>query len=173
MYCAVILGSDKTTVSVATGNVKYHLLYLSLGNIHNEAQCGHRNGVVPIAFLAIPKCTPCLNQLLYLLTILSLADRKYNNDYTFQKFKRQLYHSSISAILETLHPGMTRPVDCCCPDGHYHCVICNIRPFIADYPEQVMLVGVVQGWCPRYKCPFCLHWTLKCSPTVQVYSTGR
>lgn len=57
MYCAVILGSDQMTVSVATGNVEYHPLYLSMGNIHNEARHGHRNGVVPIAFLAIPKGT--------------------------------------------------------------------------------------------------------------------
>lgn len=57
MYCAIILGSDKTTVSVATGMVEYHPLYLSIGNISNEVRRGHRNGVVPIAFLAIPKCT--------------------------------------------------------------------------------------------------------------------
>ncbi|KAF8256461.1 hypothetical protein EI94DRAFT_1646359, partial [Lactarius quietus] len=85
MYCPIILGSDKTTVSVATGNVKYHPLCLSMGNIHNEARHGHRNGIIPIAFLAIPK-----------------ADRKLNKDTTFQKFKWQLYHSSISAILESL-----------------------------------------------------------------------
>ena len=58
MYCPIILGSDKTTVSVATGNVEYHPLYLSLGNIHNAARRGHRNGVIPIAFLAIPKGMP-------------------------------------------------------------------------------------------------------------------
>jgi hypothetical protein len=55
MYCAVILGSDKTMVSVATGNIEYHPLYLSIANIHNKARHGHRNGVIPIAFLAIPK----------------------------------------------------------------------------------------------------------------------
>ena len=37
VYCAVILGSNKTTVSIATGNVEYHPLYLSIGNIHNVA----------------------------------------------------------------------------------------------------------------------------------------
>lgn len=56
MYVSVILGSNKTTVLVATGNVKYYPVYLSIGNICNPAQHGHRNGVVPIAFLAIPKC---------------------------------------------------------------------------------------------------------------------
>ena len=55
MYCPIILGSDKTTVSVATGQVEYHPLYLSIGNPHNTVRRAHRNAVVPIAFLAIPK----------------------------------------------------------------------------------------------------------------------
>ncbi|KAH9010810.1 hypothetical protein EDB85DRAFT_2077168 [Lactarius pseudohatsudake] len=112
MYCAVILGSDKTTVSVATGHIEYHPLYLSVGNLHNEARRGHRNGVIPIAFLAIPK-----------------AGR--------------------GAILESLRPAMTTPVVRRCPDGHYRRVVFDIGPFIADYPEQIMLAGVVQGWCAR------------------------
>ncbi len=57
MYVPVIVGSDKTTVSVATGNVEYHPVYLSIGNILNRAQQAHRNAVILIGFLAIPKCT--------------------------------------------------------------------------------------------------------------------
>ena len=100
----------------------------------------------------------------------SLADRKYDNDYTFHKFKRQLYHSSISAILETLCDGMMKPVVCRCPDGHYHCVIYDIGLFIANYPEQVMLAGVVQGWCPRYARS--LSIVTHSLTNVQVYSAG-
>ncbi|KAF9492166.1 hypothetical protein BDN71DRAFT_1483874 [Pleurotus eryngii] len=55
MYTAIILGSDKTTVSVVTGQVEYHPLYMTIRNIYNNVQCAHRQGVVPIAFLAIPK----------------------------------------------------------------------------------------------------------------------
>lgn len=55
MYTPLFFGSDKTTVSVATGDVEYHPAYLSLGNLHNTIRRGHRNGVVPFAFLAIPK----------------------------------------------------------------------------------------------------------------------
>ncbi len=55
MYCPIILGSDKTTFSVATGQVEYHPLYLSIGNPHNTVRRAHRNAVIPIAFLAIPK----------------------------------------------------------------------------------------------------------------------
>lgn len=85
-----------------------------------------------------------------LIEVFYLADREFDDDPAFRKFKRQLYHSSISAILESLRPGMTTPVVRRCPDGHYRRVVYDIGPFIADYPEQVMLAGVVQGWCARY-----------------------
>jgi hypothetical protein len=58
MLVPIILGSDKTTVSVATGNNEYYPLYLSIGNIHNNVRRAHRNGVVLLAFLAIPKSAP-------------------------------------------------------------------------------------------------------------------
>ncbi|OBZ71952.1 hypothetical protein A0H81_08076 [Grifola frondosa] len=35
-FIPVILGSDKTTVSVATGQTEYYPLYLSIGNVHNN-----------------------------------------------------------------------------------------------------------------------------------------
>ena len=54
-FCPIILGSDKTTVSVATGNNEYWPVYLSVGNLHNNVCRAHRNGVVLLGFLAIPK----------------------------------------------------------------------------------------------------------------------
>ncbi|KAJ6607973.1 hypothetical protein B0H10DRAFT_1816789 [Mycena sp. CBHHK59/15] len=132
MYTPLFFGSDKTTVSVATGDVEYHPGYISLGNLHNSMRRGHRNGVVPFVFLAIPK-----------------SDRKYDNDPEFRKFKRQLYHASLAAVLSTLKPGMTTPVVRRCPDGHFRRAIYDFGPFIADYPEQVMLAGIVQNWCAK------------------------
>ena len=55
MFAPVILGSDKTTVSVATGQNDYYPLYISLGNIRNAVRRAHRNAVSLLAFLAIPK----------------------------------------------------------------------------------------------------------------------
>jgi hypothetical protein len=55
MFVPIILGSDKTTVSVATGNNEYWPIYLSIGNIHNNTRRAHRNGVVLLGFHAIPK----------------------------------------------------------------------------------------------------------------------
>jgi len=55
MFVPIILGSDKTVVSVATGNTEYHPLYLSIGNVHNGVRRAHRDAVVVIGFLAQPK----------------------------------------------------------------------------------------------------------------------
>lgn len=55
MFVPIILGSDKTTVTVGTGDIEYHPLYLSIGNVRNPVRRAHRNAVIPIGFLAIPK----------------------------------------------------------------------------------------------------------------------
>lgn len=57
MLAPIILGNDKTTVSVATGQNDFYPVYLSIGNVHNNVRRAHRNAVVIIAFLAIPKGT--------------------------------------------------------------------------------------------------------------------
>jgi Plavaka transposase len=51
----LILGSDKTTVSVATGQNEYYPVYLSIGNVRNNVRRAHRNALVLLGFLAIPK----------------------------------------------------------------------------------------------------------------------
>ena len=55
MLVPIILGSDKTTVSVGTGNNEYYPLYLSIGTVYNSICRAHRGAVDLIAFLAIPK----------------------------------------------------------------------------------------------------------------------
>ncbi|KAI1781999.1 hypothetical protein LXA43DRAFT_977802 [Ganoderma leucocontextum] len=130
-FVPIILGSDKTTVSVATGQNEYYPLYASIGNIHNVARRAHRNGVVLVGFLAIPK-----------------TSKKYVDDVQFRKFRRQLFHSSLSRILQSLKPGMTTPEVVRCGDGHFRKVIYGLGPYIADYPEQALLACIVQGWCP-------------------------
>ena len=51
----LILGSDKTLASNATGLNEFHPLYISPGNVKNSVRRAHRDSVIPIGFLAIPK----------------------------------------------------------------------------------------------------------------------
>lgn len=55
MFVPVVAGSEKTTVSVATGHQEYHPVYISPGGLSNTARRGHSNSVLPLAFLPIPK----------------------------------------------------------------------------------------------------------------------
>ncbi|PSR88458.1 hypothetical protein PHLCEN_2v5138 [Hermanssonia centrifuga] len=129
MFCPFILGSDKTTVSVATGQNDYYPLYMSLGNIWNNVRRAHCNAVIVIAFLAIPK-----------------TEKRYAKDPVFRKFRQQLFHSSLATILSPLKPDVVR-----CPDGHFRRAIYGLGPYIANYIEQILATNTVQGWCVT--CP--------------------
>lgn len=70
MLVPLVLGSDKTLASNATGQSEFHPLYLSLGNIKNSVRRAHRDALVPIGFLAIPKGTSVVRYL-------TLSDRHF------------------------------------------------------------------------------------------------
>ncbi|KAL6303589.1 hypothetical protein BKA93DRAFT_817925 [Sparassis latifolia] len=122
MFVPVILGSDKTTVSVATGQNEYYPLYLSISNVFNNVRRAHRDALVVVAFLAIPK-----------------TERKDSDSGLFR---------NLATILDTLRPAMSVPEVTRCPDGHFRRVIYGLAPYIADYPEQVLVACIVSGWCP-------------------------
>ena len=55
MFVLVIVGSNKTTVSVGTGDNEFWPIYGSIGNVHNNVRRAHGAGLVLIGFLSIPK----------------------------------------------------------------------------------------------------------------------
>lgn len=65
MFSPIILGSDKTTVSVATGHNEYYPLYGAVGNSQNHVRRAHRNALAVIGFLAIPKSTFSPHSVIY------------------------------------------------------------------------------------------------------------
>jgi hypothetical protein len=78
-----------------------------------------------------------------------LAEKEHASSVAFRVFRRKLFHTSISLILQSLRPGETIPEVYRCPDQHYRRVIWGIGPYIADYPEQVLLACIVQDWCAK------------------------
>ena len=143
------MGSDKTTVSVATGNNEYWPVYFSVGGLHNIVRRSHRNGLVLLGYLAIPKSMSHFKKWLLYLNQIIIANHEHQNNADFRKFRRQLLHSSLAKILESLKPFMTEPEIVHCADGHFWRVIYGLGSYIADYPEQALLACIVQGWCPR------------------------
>ncbi|KAI0643083.1 hypothetical protein C8Q79DRAFT_1002821 [Trametes meyenii] len=136
MFTPICVGLDKTTTTVATGSQEFHPVYLMAGNVTNEMRRAHRDAIVPLAFLPIPK-----------------GGHEDEDDPEFRLFKKQIYHEALRRIFEPLRPGMSKPHVLQCPDGHYRRAIFGIGPIIADYPEQVYLSGIVQGWCAKCQAP--------------------
>ena len=46
--------------------------------------------------------------------------------------------------MQSLRPGEVTPEVFLCPDGHFQRIIWGIGPYIADYPEQVLLACIVE-----------------------------
>lgn len=87
------------------------------------------------------------------------ATRQFAARDDFHKFRRQLFHSSLAKILETLKPGMSQPEVARFGDGHYRRIIYGLGPYIADYEEQVLLACIVRNWCPRFVfLAQCIRW---------------
>lgn len=78
-----------------------------------------------------------------------LACRKEDDTTEFRIFRKQLYHAALTTLLQPLRPGMTTPEVVKCPDRRFRRAIFQVGPFIADYPEQVVLAGIVWNWCPK------------------------
>jgi Plavaka transposase len=88
MFVPVVAGSDKTTVSVATGHQEYHPVYMSPGNLTNVARRSHGNALLPVAFLPIPKSE-------YLA---SSSQREYDLIYTYS-LKKAPENSKVPKVL--------------------------------------------------------------------------
>ncbi|KAF9053428.1 hypothetical protein BJ165DRAFT_1571490 [Panaeolus papilionaceus] len=136
MLVPIVAGSDKMTVSVARGHQEFHPVYLSPGNLTNTGCRAHGNSVLPVAFLPIPK-----------------TNKHQAKRVEFQRFARQVYHMCLEAVFTPLKDSVSQPDIVLCPDGHFRHAIYILGPYIADYPEQVWLAGVVQGWCPKCDAP--------------------
>ncbi|KAG1888167.1 hypothetical protein F4604DRAFT_1570125, partial [Suillus subluteus] len=91
-FVPIILGSDKTTVSVGTGNNEYYPLYLSIGNVRNNVCRAHQNALCLVGFLALPKTT-----------------KEHAETEEFRNFRHQIFHSSLTKILNPLKDAMSKP----------------------------------------------------------------
>ncbi|KAF8267186.1 hypothetical protein EI94DRAFT_1841881 [Lactarius quietus] len=131
-FVPVILGSDKTVVSVATGHMEYWPLYMLIGNVRNHLCHAHKGAVTVIGSLSIPK-----------------MKKKHVSSPEFRKFKHKLFHCSIKKILQPLRAVMTVPELIRFGDNHYQQVLYSLGPYIVDYEEQVLSSCIVRGWCGK------------------------
>ncbi|KAF8269032.1 hypothetical protein EI94DRAFT_1771396 [Lactarius quietus] len=144
MFVPIIARSDKTSVSAATGYQEYHPVYILVGNLSNTAHQACRNGVLPVAFLPIPKG--------------ELWSQQKCPEY--HCFCWQLFHKCLKVVFKPLRKYMTSPTVVKCSDGLFCHAIFGLGPYISDYPEQVWVMGIILGWCAHYILNFFCYQNL-------------
>lgn len=101
-----------------------------------------------LVFLPFRKVS-CITVRDYCTDFIYPATKEHSSDEDFRMFRRQLFHNSLSAILQSLKPAMTIPEVVRYGDGHFRKTIYRLGPYIADYEEQVLLTCIVRRWCAR------------------------
>ncbi|KZT55277.1 hypothetical protein CALCODRAFT_437496, partial [Calocera cornea HHB12733] len=129
---AVILASDKTQLSMFRGDKSAWPVYLSLANIHKEVRRKpSERAMVLLGYLPTSK----------LQLGLSDAERAIR--------QHEVFHHCISTLLHPMHQATKDGVIMVCGDGMERRIHPVLVSYIADHPEQCMIVTCRQNRCPR------------------------
>ncbi|KAI0342014.1 hypothetical protein BDW22DRAFT_1331469 [Trametopsis cervina] len=133
----IILASDKTKLSNFRGDQTAWPVYLSIGNIAKAVrrQVSSRATVL-LGYIPVSK-----------LTCFSASHE------TRRLAGYRLYHHCMKSILEPLIDAGKLGVDMVCADGYVRKIFPIIAAYVADHPEQCLIVNVQENHCPRGKIP--------------------
>jgi hypothetical protein len=85
----------------------------------------------------------------HVFTLCVTGERGQDKSVWFWKIRWQLFHMALVHIFKHFGDTMEVPEVTKCHDGLFRQVLYSLAAYIADYPEQVLLTCIVQGWCPR------------------------
>jgi hypothetical protein len=130
----LILASNKTSLSVIGGDQKAYPVYLTIGNISKRIR---------------RKAKAWAQILIGYLPVEDFAD--VENAKERDRLKGELVHRAMEILLEPLKKAGVEGVEMYCADGRLRRVYPILAAYIADYPEQCLMVCTSQGRCPMCK----------------------
>lgn len=128
---SVILASDKTQLSVFSGDKAAWPVYITIGNLAKHARRQpSRKGTLVLMYLPVVK-----------LACIKSSSRRRERLW-------ELFHYMMTVCLEPLvHTGRHGQM-IACADGLVRKVFPIIMAYIADFPEQCTIASCVQSGCP-------------------------
>ncbi|KAG8698980.1 hypothetical protein FRC08_005592 [Ceratobasidium sp. 394] len=130
----LIVASDKTTLSLISGQQVAYPVYLTIGNISKRIR------------------RKLKQRAQILIRYLPVEDFKdVENEKERERLKGQLVHRAMEILLEPLKQASKEGVEMFCADGRLRRMYPILAAYIADFPEQSLMVCTSQGQCPI--CP--------------------
>ncbi|QRW00944.1 hypothetical protein RhiJN_28962 [Ceratobasidium sp. AG-Ba] len=127
----IIILTDKTKLTVFSGNQKAWPVYLSIGNISSDiCRCPSEHAMLLIGFIPVSNLSNISNR----------SDRS--------EAGWQLFHTCLESILEPLKILSRTGIEILCADGGVHRVFPILAAYIADSPEQATVACVCESCCP-------------------------
>ncbi|KAF7292121.1 hypothetical protein MIND_01239100 [Mycena indigotica] len=126
----VILSSDRTQLSTFAGDKQAWPVYITIGNISKSVrrQSGARATTL-LGYIPVPK-----------LDGVSKKNRRFR--------AYQIFHDCMRQMLSTLVEAGRKGVDMACADGWERWIFPLLAAYIADYPEQCLVVCCQENSCP-------------------------
>ncbi len=129
----IILGSDKTQLSVFTGDKSAWPVYLTIGNIPKaERRCSSKRTQSHLGYLPVSKLKIFLN------------DKKRKIEVY------RLFHRCMRILLGPLYKAGIEPTDIVCADSMIRECYLLLIGNVCDHPEQCLI-----GCCQENYCPTC------------------
>ncbi|QRV78328.1 helix loop helix DNA-binding domain protein [Ceratobasidium sp. AG-Ba] len=127
----IIISTDKTKLTVFSGNQKAWPVYLSIGNINSDIRrCPSERAMLLIGYIPVSNLS-------------NISNRSTRSEAGWQ-----LFHTCLESILEPLKTLSRTGIEILCADGGVRRVFPILAAYIADSPEQATVACVRESCCP-------------------------
>ncbi|QRV91982.1 hypothetical protein RhiJN_20000 [Ceratobasidium sp. AG-Ba] len=127
----IILSTDKTKMTVFSGNQKAWPVYLTIGNISKDIRgCPSERATLLVGYIPVSNLS-------------NISNNRERSEAGWQ-----LFHTCMESILEPLKTLSRTGFDVLCADGGVRRVFPILAAYIANFPEQVTIACVRDSGCP-------------------------